>query len=114
MKKIMSLYLLSILYCISVFIIQSCYRNGNDVAVGILYGYSNLLYFVGLWITFMLYGNSKIRKILFGISCAVFQICYIYLWSINLKTMPYEGSFYIVYGVLIYVLEFVYLKHNQK
>lgn len=114
MKKIMSLCLLSFLYCICVCIIQIKFRNGNDVAVGILYSYSNILYLVGLWISFLLYGNSKTRKVLCNISCIVFQFCYIDLWISIHKTMPYESTFYIVFGLMIYTLEFFYLKYDQK
>ena len=114
MKKLISLCLLSFFYCTFVYIIQIKFRNGNDVAVGILYNYSNILYIVGLWISFLLYGNSKIRKVLCSISCIVFLFYYIDLWISIHKTMPYESTFYIVYGLLIYTLEFFYLKDDQK
>lgn len=114
MKKVISLSLLSLLYCTTVCIIQSYNRNGHDVAVGILYIYSSIIFLAGLWITFMLYGSSKLRKILCGISSVVFQLYYIYLWISVHEAMPYEGTFYIAFGLFIYIIEFFYLKHNQK
>lgn len=44
----------------------------------------------------------------------VFQLYYIYLWISVHEAMPYEGTFYIAFGLLIYIIEFFYLKHNQK
>lgn len=110
----MSLCLMSLLYCIFVCIIQHYFRDGNDAATGILYCFSTILYLVGLWLSFMLYGSSKIRKTLCGISCVVFLFIYSGLWVGVNKAMPYESIFYIAYGLLIYTSEFLYLKHNQK
>lgn len=108
-KRIMSVAMLSLVYILVTSFIQYRYKNSSDVGEGILYFYSNTLYILGFIITFLIYGNSKLRKWSSFIIGAIYILWYLYIWIDCVNFMPYEAPFYIVFGLLVFTIELIFI-----
>ena len=104
---------LTVIYILGVSVVQGTCRNGHDVGTGILYLYSTLLYVISFIVSFSVYGISKTREYAFLIITLLSLLYYIYLWM-QQSNMPYERIFYILWGISIYVSEFIYLKQQKS
>lgn len=104
---------LLLLYCVVVFFVQSRFRDGHGVSVGILYAFCDIEYIIGYLLTFLLYGESRNRHTLYKISSIVFLFIYLWVWANACPTMPYEGPFHIIWGLLIFIAEVYYLKSKR-
>ena len=104
---------LTFIYILGVSVVQGTCRNGHDVGTGILYLYSTLLYVISFIISFSIFGGNKKRKYIFFATSSLSLLYYIYLWM-QQSNMPYERIFYILWGISIYVSEFIYLKQQKS
>ena len=106
--------IISIIIGIFIYIVVSCTLHSllggsHDVALGILYIYSDMLYMAGFTIAFLFYGLGKINKTLHVVFSIIFLSIYVYCW-ITAINMPYERFLYIGLGLLVYIGERTYLK----
>ena len=113
MNKTVSISVFTVIYILRVSFVQNTFRNGHDVGTGILYLYSTLLYVISFIISFSIFGGKKKRKYIFLATSSLSLLYYIYLWM-QQSTMPYERIFYILWGISIYVSEFIYLKQQKS
>lgn len=113
MNKAVSISVFTVIYILGVSFVQIIFRNGHDVGTGILYLYSTLLYVISFIISFSIFGGNKKRKYIFFATSSLSLLYYIYLWM-QQSNMPYERIFYILWGISIYVSEFIYLKQQKS
>ena len=113
MNKAVSISVFTVIYILGVSFVQNAFRNGHDVGTGILYLYSTLLYVISFIISFSIFGGNKKRKYIFLATSSLSLLYYIYLWM-QQSNMPYERIFYILWGISIYVSEFIYLKQQKS
>lgn len=109
-NKIISIIIGIFAYIVIANIFHILLGSKNDIALGILYIYSDILYATGFTITFLFYGYNKMYKILHATLSIIFLLIYLYYWLI-VTELPYERFLYIGLGLLIYLGETGYLKH---
>ena len=113
-KKIISIIFFAIIYLVVVEIIEANFRTKDDFASGMLYSFSEALYSGGFILVFLTYNPDFHKNILFVLGSILVLTLYSMLWMDALSTMSYEGGFYLCWGILIYVLEFLWMKRLYK
>lgn len=109
-QKIISIFIAIFTYLSISEIFHALFQGKRDIALGILYTYSDIYYVVGFTLTFLFWGKNRISRCIFAFLSSIFLIYYVYSW-IKIDDLPYERYLYIILGLMTYLCEYYHMKN---